>query len=100
MSSPILRCGKYSGSSLDEVFQKDYSYLQWLSHERPPWAPMEEIDLLRIDPNDYRMKFGKHNGLMLSTVKKIDQRYFKWLIEKVDEIYDKKLCEAIRYYKD
>jgi len=96
--SAKLSKGKYSGSSIDEVFQRDYSYLQWLSHERPPWAKqaLEEIDLMKIDPHDYQMRFGKYESLLVSSIKKIDRKYFEWM--KKMEYKDSRLMEAIKYF--
>ncbi len=84
-------------SRLEDIFNDDFEYLKWLEHERPPWEPFTEVDFDCIDPDDYVMPFGKYQHLTVSYIKKIDPKYFGWMIKT--EYKNERLTRAINKFK-
>lgn len=78
-----LTFGKYKNESVDEVFNKDPSYLNWLKTQPFIKDNKELIDYIEkklVDFNDeYIMKWGKYKNKSLSQINEIDNKYIQWL---------------------
>lgn len=80
--SYILKFGKHKNKTIDEVFESDRQYLQWLLCNPLTKANSELFDALENkikNKNDYYMTFGKFKNKPLSWIIKHHPDYIMWL---------------------
>lgn len=100
----ILGFGKYRSMCVEHVFDIDPNYCRWLSYQKSMNLKSEITDFLdskfkAVDDGTYVIKWGKHKGKSLKTIKQIDASYIDWLrkskfvmenqawlIEKIDQL--------------
>jgi uncharacterized protein (DUF3820 family) len=94
--SYILKFGKHKHKSIDELFESNPQYLQWLLSNPLTKANTELYEALESklkNKNDYYMTFGKYKNKGLSWIIQNDPDYILWLRgnkyvkENLDKLY-------------
>lgn len=78
----ILKFGKYKSNTIQDIYEKDLSYCQWLLRQ-PSIENYSEIKKFLeekfIDPNECYLSFGKYKNKSISEIKKKDPKYIDYL---------------------
>lgn len=72
------------------------SYVKFHPWECPGWLESQ----VPTDPEDMFIDFSKYKGFLLSNIKKIDPRFFRFLYENRLTFYNKRLVRAIEHIAD
>lgn len=90
----ILQFGKFKNRPVDEVYNENVSYCQWL-YKQPMIKNYEEVykflESKFKDNNDYYMTFGKHKNKSISWIKENHPQYIMYL--KGNEYVQTKLSD-------
>jgi uncharacterized protein (DUF3820 family) len=80
--SVILDFGKYKGSNIRDIYEKDFSYCIWL-FKQPITKTKDELykylESKIKDPDAYYLSWGKYKNYSLDDIAKIDEKYINWL---------------------
>lgn len=80
--SYTLNFGKHKNKTIDELYETNPQYLQWLLSNPLTKSNSELYNALKsklINPNDYYMTFGKYKNKPLSWILQNDSKYILWL---------------------
>ena len=80
--SYVFTFGKYKNLSVDEIFEKDPNYLNWMysrtSAEENPHL-FNSLEAKLRDKNTIYINFGRYKGKSIHHVMKRDKSYIIWL---------------------
>lgn len=80
--SYIITFGKHKNKSIDQIYEENPQYLQWLFSRDTVKENQELYDNLKsklINKNDYYLNFGKYKNKPLSWILENDSKYIIWL---------------------
>ena len=79
MNSIFVDFGKYSGSSLEDIKEKDPGYITWL--KKQPYTSKEIKEAIVDEVDSDAMTFGRYKHKQsVDWVFKNDPMYFNWLL--------------------
>lgn len=80
--SYIITFGKHKNKTIDQIFDENPQYLEWLFSREQTKDNKELYEALESklkNKNDYYLNFGRHKNKGLSWIIQNDPKYIVWL---------------------